>query len=162
MYLCFYRLNMTGCGQSEYGQSELVEDRSQSKIFNINSTSLNYNIFTMKNFEENKLDAMEDTSKYAAGREGEDISNDDADITPEERKLLDESFEDDEERNLHDAELDNRDDDGTLLNEKSSANSKTGGDLDVPGSGDDDADEDLGEEDEENNSYSLPDQEDGE
>ena len=114
--------------------------------------------------DDDNLDAMSDTNKYAAGREGENISDEttDSDITPEERDLLDSSFEDDEERDLHDAELDNTDADGTLLNEKSSANSKGGEDLDVPGSGDDDADEDLGEEDEENNSYSLPDQGDEE
>jgi hypothetical protein len=113
--------------------------------------------------ENDKLDPMEDTNRYAAGREEGDMGNDEkdeSDISPEERALLDASFEDDEERDLHDAELDDRDDDGTLLNEKTSANSKTGDDLDVPGSGDDDADEDIGEEDEENNSYSLDKQED--
>lgn len=118
----------------------------------------------MINNNDDNLDAMEDTNNYAAGSEGESISDDttDSDITPEERALLDSSFEDDEERILHDAALDDMDDEGTLLNEKSSENSIGGGDLDVPGAGDDDADEDLGEEDEENNSYSLPDQGDKE
>jgi hypothetical protein len=36
----------------------------------------------------------------------------------------------------------------------------SGNDLDVPGSEDDDADEEIGEEDEENNSYSIRDPED--
>jgi len=49
------------------------------------------------------------------------------------------------------------DDDGEMLNEGSD---RSGRDLDVPGSEDDDADEKIGEEDEENNSYSLPDPED--
>ncbi len=81
----------------------------------------------------------------------------DADITAEERALLDSSFEDQEEHNLHDAELDDVDEDGDLLNEGSSASSKTGDDLDVPGSEDDDENENIGEEDEENNSYSESD-----
>ncbi|MCP9749375.1 hypothetical protein [Ferruginibacter sp. HRS2-29] len=114
----------------------------------------------MPDREKDNLDPMNDTRKYAAGNEGEISPDDDSDISDEERALLDASFEDDEERSLHEAELDDTDEDGTLLNEKTSANSKSGDDLDVPGSGDDDADEDIGEEDEENNSYSLDKQED--
>jgi hypothetical protein len=83
----------------------------------------------------------------------------DTDITDEERALLDAAGEDDEERGLHRAELDDTDEDGEFLNEASSANDKTGRDLDVPGSGDDDDMEDIGEEDEENNSYSQADTE---
>ena len=90
-----------------------------------------------------------------------DINNEipDTDITPEERALLDAAGEDDEERGLHRAELDDTDDEGELLNEVTSASDKTGRDLDVPGSGDDDDMEDIGEEDEENNSYSQADTE---
>lgn len=114
----------------------------------------------MENNKDEKLDPMENTNEFAAGREGEKLNEEpnENDITPEERELLDNSFEDDEERNLHDAELDDRDADGTLLNERSSGTAKSGRDLDVPGSETDDDIEDLGEEDEENNSYSLPDQ----
>lgn len=83
----------------------------------------------------------------------------DAEISPEERALLDAAGEDDEERGLHRAELDDRDDDGELLNEVSAATDKSGRDLDVPGSEDDDDMEDIGEEDEENNSYSEADTE---
>ncbi len=61
---------------------------------------------------------------------------------------------DDEQLNI--ADLDNVDDDGTTLNEKTD---RSGSDLDVSGS-EDDAGEVIGEEDEENNSYSLPDPED--
>jgi hypothetical protein len=81
------------------------------------------------------------------------------DISEEEKTLLDSAGEDDEERGLRRAELDDRDDDGELLNEVSSATDKTGRDLDVPGSNDDDDMEDIGEEDEENNSYSQADTE---
>lgn len=72
-----------------------------------------------------------------------------------EKKLLDTSGEDDEERYLHAAELDNTDDDGELLNENASGDTSSGSELDVPGSEEDDEEEELGEEDEENNLYSL-------
>jgi hypothetical protein len=57
-----------------------------------------------------------------------------------------------DEENLAKAKLDNRDDDGELLNERVNV---SGSDLDIPGSEDDDAQEEIGEEDEENNSFSL-------
>ena len=57
-----------------------------------------------------------------------------------------------DEKNLINAQLDQRDEDGELLNERISLD---GSDLDIPGSEEDDEDEELGEEDEENNSYSL-------
>lgn len=82
-----------------------------------------------------------------------------ADISAEERALLDAAGEDDEERGLHRAELDDTDNDGELLNEVTSASDKSGRDLDVPGSADDDDMEDIGSEDEENNSYSQADTE---
>ena len=67
---------------------------------------------------------------------------------------------DGDDNDLKRAQLDDTDDDGTPLNEKSSASDQSGSDLDVPGSEDDDDNEDIGEEDEENNDYSLPKQED--
>ncbi len=81
--------------------------------------------------------------------------NSDANISQQEIDLLNASGEDDEERRLHRAELDTTDNDGELLNERSSGNSKSGSDLDVPGAEADDDNEDIGEEDEENNSYSI-------
>src|SRR6185503_20548823 len=53
-----------------------------------------------------------------------------------------------DEENLEQAQLDNRDEDGELLNERTDV---SGRDLDVPGSEEDDANEEIGEEDEENN-----------
>ncbi|MDE3250002.1 MAG: hypothetical protein KGO82_15165 [Bacteroidota bacterium] len=52
--------------------------------------------------------------------------------------------------------LDETDDDGELLEEESIPD-LGGEDLDIPGAELDDENEDIGEEDEENNSYSLPD-----
>lgn len=90
-----------------------------------------------------------------------DEEDEETDISPAELELLDSSGitgEDDEQ--LRTAELDNKDADGELLNVSSSADDKTGRDLDVPGSGDDDDMEDIGEEDEENNPYSISDNND--
>lgn len=78
------------------------------------------------------------------------------DITPEEKKLLDSAGHDaEEEIELQNASLDNTDDDGEALNEDSFADARSGADLDVPGAERDDENEALGEEDEENNTYSL-------
>ncbi len=82
----------------------------------------------------------------------------DSDVTPEEIEDLRRSAEiysTQDEEILQRSGLDDTDLDGDPLNEKSLGNSKSGGDLDVPGSEDDDADEEIGEEDEENNDYSL-------
>jgi len=85
-----------------------------------------------------------------------------ADISPEERHMLDESFVNSISRdneNLKRAELDNTDSDGLPLNEESSADHLTGDGLDIPGADLDDEDELIGEEDEENNGYSEADTE---
>ena len=88
---------------------------------------------------------------------------DDTLITPAEKAMLDEILRKDplseDEIELDNAKLDNTDEDGDLLNEKSSAEDASGNDLDIPGSEDDDADEAIGEEDEENNGYSKADTE---
>jgi len=85
----------------------------------------------------------------------EDDLNVDTNVTEEEKDLLERTEnsmdgEDDEDR--RNATLDNTDDDGESLNEQ---NDFSGEDLDVPGSEEDDANEEIGEEDEENNSYGL-------
>ena len=67
---------------------------------------------------------------------------------------------DGDDNDLDRAQLDDTDDDGEPLNEKSSASDQSGRDLDVPGADDDDDNEDIGEEDEENNEYSAPKQDD--
>ena len=84
----------------------------------------------------------------------------DADISTTELELLDNAGTDapgDDNDKLMKSQLDNRDNEGAPLNE---ADDFTGDDLDVPGSKADDYDESIGEEDEENNSYSLSDQDD--
>ena len=83
----------------------------------------------------------------------------DADLSAEDIRMLqaaEQNMNSDDSVNLQKTSLDSLDDDGDPLNEDGSLNmDMTGEDLDVPGSSADDADEDLGEEDEENNYYSL-------
>lgn len=81
-----------------------------------------------------------------------------ADVLPAEEKELKTSNEDMptlDDSNLREAALDNTDDEGELLNEGSSDADVSGEDLDIPGSEDDNLEEAIGEEDEENNTYSL-------
>jgi hypothetical protein len=85
-----------------------------------------------------------------------------SDITETERTDLEDSFsigDSREEEDLRRSELDSTDGDGTPLNEKTSENDFVGDDLDIPGASLDDADEAIGEEDEENNGYSQADTE---
>ncbi|HEX3165849.1 MAG TPA: hypothetical protein VHQ93_06280 [Chitinophagaceae bacterium] len=111
---------------------------------------------------------MADTTISSADEEANELLDTDEDIltdknldvTTSERDLLQRSSEsmatlDDEQ--LNNSDLDKTDDEGEMLNERSD---RSGKDLDVPGSEDDDANEKIGEEDEENNSYSLRDPED--
>ena len=84
------------------------------------------------------------------------VSGTDADITDEDLQTLqatEQNMNTPDDNNLIHSALDNVDDDGDPLNEENSLD-LTGEDLDVPGSSDDDADELIGEEDEENNYYS--------
>ena len=83
--------------------------------------------------------------------EGTEVSSDEKDLL----QRSSESMAGSDDENARRAVLDNTDEDGTPLNE---AADLSGRDLDVPGSEDDDANEEIGEEDEENNSFSLPDQ----
>ena len=99
-----------------------------------------------------------------AGEEEEDdndlTSDTSVNVSRQEKNLLDEAgtaIPDDQQ--LKQAELDSEDDDGEPLNEGNSGNSNSGQDLDVPGAEEDDENEEIGEEDEENNDYSLGDTE---
>jgi len=99
------------------------------------------------------LDNDDDDVKIVMGTE--------ADVTAEDLQMLGALDEDmdmgeDEDLNSKLGGLDATDEEGVPLNEGSGHSiSSVGDDLDVPGSEDDDANESLGEEDEENNYYSL-------
>jgi hypothetical protein len=101
-----------------------------------------------------------DVTISSADEEGAGILDDseneisqDTNVSNEERDLLQQSsvsMASGDDQALQQAKLDNKDDEGTLLNEKIT---QSGSDLDVPGTNEDDSDE----EDEENDSYSLND-----
>jgi len=105
-----------------------------------------------------------DTTISSDDEEGEEIWEDEemteesSTVSDTERKLLDDSANDmptRDEQSLRRASLDSTDNEGDPLNERTSSNAISGSDLDVPGAEEDDQDEDIGEEDEENNPYSL-------
>jgi hypothetical protein len=85
-----------------------------------------------------------------------DKETQDASITKEELDLLDSAGDENNQDDLNEqqAQLDDTDEDGEELNEGTDL---TGEDLDVPGADLDDDNELIGEEDEENNSYSEAD-----
>jgi hypothetical protein len=91
--------------------------------------------------------------------EGEDVTQQlDSNVTKDERELLEESessMGSPDDQSLKQAKVDATDEDGTPLNEN--VDDLSGSDLDVPGSEDDDDNEEIGEGDEENNPYSLND-----
>ena len=112
---------------------------------------------------------MADATISSADEEGNGLLDTDVDINADkdanvsnaERELLQrssESMASKEDEQWRESQLDKTDDEGVALNEKVNV---SGSDLDVPGSEDDDANEEIGEEDEENNSYSLSDEEEG-
>lgn len=87
----------------------------------------------------------------------EDDEDKASDVTKEDIAMLSAA---DQNRDMDDRDeeepiLDMTDNEGDPLNERAGRYGKAGADLDVPGSEQDDANEDIGEEDEENNYYSL-------
>lgn len=93
----------------------------------------------------------------AKARNSEDSINPDTDVTPEDIDMLSAA---DQNRDMDDPDeeetlLDTTDEDGDPLNEPMGSYGTNGADLDVPGSEADDGNETIGEEDEENNYYSL-------
>jgi len=110
----------------------------------------------MRSFSDTTISSDDEEGKNIMGlNDDEDNLDDRQELSGEEKELLERSESsmggpDDEDRRK--ATLDNTDEDGDPLNEEVDA---SGADLDVPGSEDDDANEEIGEEDEENNSYSL-------
>ena len=90
-------------------------------------------------------------------RNSDESTDPDADVTPEDIAMLTAA---DQNRDMDDPDneeslLDTTDEDGDPLNEPVGSYSNAGADLDVPGSETDDGNENIGEEDEENNYYSL-------
>jgi hypothetical protein len=124
-----------------------------------------------------RLGELADTTESSADEEGDEVfdQKDDelirgkSNVTPDERRTLagidtHQAYSEDEV--LNESALDNTDNDGDPLNEggfgRGLDEDVDGEDLDVPGSDEDEADEEIGEEDEENHEYSLSDADDHE
>jgi hypothetical protein len=116
------------------------------------------------------LGALADTTISSDDEEGVGIFDDEededadimmgteADVSAEEKLVLERTDEDmptDDDRMLRMSALDNQDFEGEELNEGSLATDVSGADLDETGTDADDPMESIGEEDEENNHYSL-------
>ncbi len=88
-----------------------------------------------------------------------ELTGSDGDVSRMEQGLLtrsaDASGTDEDDEIMAISGLDDADEDGTLLNEGSFDTDVSGSDLDTSGTDEDDAMEEIGEEDEENNLYSL-------
>lgn len=119
------------------------------------------NIPNMDEFkdETTSSDDEEGRNVWTTESETDDVITDESsNVTPIENEMLDMSANDmptRDEQQLRRATLDDKDEDGDLLNEKTSATAISGSDLDIPGADEDNEDEGIGEEDEENNPYSL-------
>lgn len=113
------------------------------------------------------LGELGDTTISSSDEEGDGIFDDnldeeimedtDSNVSSTEKELLQTAANDmpGDDEDLRDAALDSTDEDGTPLNEDSFDKNISPDDLDVPGAEEDDANEKIGEEDEENNEYSI-------
>ena len=121
----------------------------------------------LENINYPSSDNMADLTKSLAEEQGDELFKDDlsnaienqpdSNVTSQERENLRRAANDmpGDDEDLRDAALDSTDEDGVSLNEGSFDRNITASDLDVPGADLDDAEEKIGEEDEENNEYSL-------
>jgi len=138
--------------------------KDQEKLKNENAT-INLpdveDIPGQENIQVPHIKEMSDTTASSSDEEGDDIFNEedvtdeDFNVSNEERELLQrsaESMSSEDDESVRQASLDDIDDEGEPLNESVGL---SGEDLDVPGAEDDDENEEIGEEDEENNSYSI-------
>jgi len=106
---------------------------------------------------------LADNTISSSDEEGENVFDEekiitqkDNNVSKEEKEALrrsSESMATKDDEKLRQSTVDNKDEEGELLNERTGL---SGRDLDVPGSEQDDANEEIGEEDEENNPYSQP------
>lgn len=146
------------------------EEKMKSETFVIDLPDVS-DIPGQENIVVPNIGEMQDTTISSDDEEGlglfDDDDNDedadlimgnDADVSATERTLLRRADEDmpvEDDPRLRHAELDKNDAQGDLLNEGSLATSVSGADLDMAGVDADDPMEAIGEEDEENNIYSL-------
>lgn len=139
------------------------EMKQEPTVFNLPDVE---DIPGQENFIPMDRDLSANITIASADEEGDEILENDDDIINEnsgsnvtemEKRDLQKAANDmpGDDRKLRRAALQSTDDDGTPLNEGSFDKDISADDLDVPGASLDDADEKIGEEDEENNEYSL-------
>ena len=157
--------------QSNNRYSDLSDSRRDQERLKPEETTIDLpdveDIPGQENFTVLPLGALADTTISSDDEEGvglldesaDDVITDENDAVSRTEKQLLRSAEQfrpsDEESDLKRAALDQSDFEGDVLNERGFGQERTGRDLDIPGSEADDANESIGEEDEENNSYSL-------
>ncbi len=152
--------------------SEKDRKEMEPEFFTIDIPNIN-DIPGQENVTPLPLGELADTTISSADEEGEDIFEDDnneigdvdkeiveseeSNVSAEEKKDLFIAANDmpGDDQNLRKAALDETDDDGAPLNEAGFNKNISPDDLDIPGADLDDSDEAIGEEDEENNDYSL-------
>ena len=146
--------------------SEKDKEKMKNTTTEINMPDVD-DIPGQENFVPAPLGELADNTISSADEEGEEIFNDDIDedvtdepdsnVSETEKEVLATTEHDmpGDDENLRQAALDDTDEDGTPLNEDSFMTNISGSDLDVPGANLDNDEESIGEEDEENNEYSL-------
>ena len=112
---------------------------------------------TISSSDEEGDDIFEDGNNEVAEIDKVIMESEESNVSPEEKRDLFISANDmpGDDQNLRKAALDETDKDGAPLNEDGFNKNISPDDLDIPGAMLDDADEAIGEEDEENNDYSL-------
>jgi hypothetical protein len=112
---------------------------------------------TISSADEEGIGVVDDLNSNSNSTDSEEIVDRTPDVSSQEKRILKKSAghpSTGESEDFNKMALDERDDDGELLNEKGIKQDRAGEDLDIPGSELDDNEEDIGEEDEENNLYS--------
>lgn len=151
--------------------SDQIDSPHDREVMEEQTTNINlpdaHEIPGQEDFEPAPLGELADTTISSSDEEGNEVFDEsidkqimdspDSNVSEEEKEELAITSHDmpGDDENLREAALDNTDDDGTPLNEESFKVNITASDLDIPGQNLDDADENIGEEDEENNDYSL-------
>ena len=146
-------------------QNDIADSPGDSKRLQPESANLNLpdvkDIPGQKHVHVPKLRGAGDTTISSDDEEGKGIFEnsedleDDQNVSAEEKELLQqtsESMASKDDIDMRRGTLDDKDFEDEPLNESEELSGK---DLDVPGEEDDDRNEDIGEEDEENNEYSL-------
>jgi hypothetical protein len=144
-----------------HDREEMKQEVIEVKIPDVNE------IPGQENFVPAPLGELADNTISSSDEEGDELfdndinedirNNSDSNVSRTEKEDLRKAANDmpGDDENLRKAALDNTDNDGTPLNEGSFKKNISATDLDIPGATLDDADEAIGEEDEENNDYSM-------